>query len=75
MRILVNGTCASRGEGSWPYFLDQFIDCSVINLSVSGLGNAYIHETTVNELAKRSYDIVLVMWGNSLHHEIGRAHV
>jgi hypothetical protein len=34
---------------------------------VAGAGNAYIHETTIAELAKRSYDLVLIMWAHSTH--------
>lgn len=63
MNVLLNGTCSSRGPGSWPYYLN----CNLVNLSLSGAGNAYIHDTTIAELAKRSYDVVVVMWGESQH--------
>ena len=67
MNILVNGTCNSRGPETWPYYLSNELDSTLVNLSVAGAGNAYIHETTISELAKRTYDLVLIMWGESTH--------
>jgi hypothetical protein len=58
-RLLVNGCSFSRGPGSWPYFLSGY---DVVNLAQAGAGNTYIHETTIAELTKRSYDFVIVMW-------------
>jgi hypothetical protein len=57
-RMLINGDSASRGPGSWPYHLGY----EITNLAQSGAGNTYIHEATVSELAKRSYDAVTIMW-------------
>ena len=57
--ILVNGCSFSRGPGSWPYFLKN---ATVTNLAQAGAGNTYIHETTVAELAQRSYNFVVIMW-------------
>lgn len=62
-RVLVNGCSFSRGPGSWPYWLQKFTDCNIINLSLPAAGNMYIHNTTLTELAKRNYDLVLIMWG------------
>jgi hypothetical protein len=62
-RLLVNGCSFSRGPGSWPYFLSGY---DVVNLAQAGAGNIYIHETTIAELTKRSYDFVVVMW-SGLH--------
>ena len=62
MNVLVNGTSISRGENSWPYFLQSHCDFSLVNLSQAGSGNTYIHESTVEEISKRSYDLVLVQW-------------
>ena len=62
-KLLVNGCSFSRGPGSWPYFLSGY---DVINLAQAGAGNTYIHETTIAELTKRSYDFVIVMW-SGLH--------
>jgi hypothetical protein len=56
--MLVNGCSFSRGPGSWPYHLGYEIS----NLAQAGAGNTYIHETTVAELARRSYDAVTIMW-------------
>ena len=62
MNILVNGSSFSQGEYSWPSLLQQELDCSLVNLSVAGCGNSYIHETTISELAQRRYDRVIIMW-------------
>jgi hypothetical protein len=57
--LLVNGCSFSRGPGSWPYHLKYK---NIVNLAQAGAGNTYIHETTVAELAQRSYNFVVVMW-------------
>lgn len=63
MNILVNGSSVSRGEGSWPYFLQEKIpNCNIVNLSMACAGNNYIHDTTVTEISQRQYDLVLIMW-------------
>jgi hypothetical protein len=72
MKILIVGTCSSRGPGSWPYFLETSLGCEVVNLSLSSVGGSYIHETVVNEIALRRdwYDLVLVVWVESFHESI-----
>jgi hypothetical protein len=62
MNILVNGSSFSQGETSWPTLLQQELECDLVNLSVAGCGNEYIHETTIAELAQRKYDRVIIMW-------------
>lgn len=62
MKILVNGGSLSRGPGSWPYWVQQSLDADLVNLSQSGAGNTYIHETTIAEIAQRQYDLVLIQW-------------
>lgn len=57
-KMLINGCSFSRGPGSWPYHLGY----DIVNLAQAGAGNTYIHETTVSELACRSYDAVTIMW-------------
>jgi len=57
--LLVNGCSFSRGPDSWPYYLKYQ---NIVNLAQAGAGNTYIHETTVAELAQRSYDFVIIMW-------------
>jgi hypothetical protein len=57
--LLVNGCSFSRGPTAWPYHLDGV---DVTNLACAGAGNTYIHDTTISELSKRSYDFVAVMW-------------
>jgi hypothetical protein len=70
MNILLTGTCNSRGPESWPYYLKDIINCELVNLSIAGSSNPYIYETTINELAQRKYDLVLIMWGDSNHTSI-----
>lgn len=64
MNILVNGSSVSRGNDSWPYYLQEKIgaDCNLVNLAQAGSGNAYIHESTVEEISQRKYDLVLIQW-------------
>ena len=64
MNILVNGSSVSRGNDSWPYYLQEKIgkDCNIVNLAQAGSGNAYIHESTVEEISQRKYDLVLIQW-------------
>ena len=62
MKILVNGGSISRGPGSWPYCIESELNAKLVNLSQSGSGNTYIHETTIAELAQRNYDLVLIQW-------------
>jgi len=62
MNVLINGASVSRGPDSWPYYLQQLLNCDMVNLSQAGCGNTYIHETTISEIARRSYDLVLIMW-------------
>lgn len=62
MKILANGGSLSRGPGSWPYFIESALNAELVNLSQSGSGNTYVHETTIAELAQRSYDLVLIQW-------------
>lgn len=61
-RVLVNGCSFSRGPESWPYYLSTQLGFNLVNLAQSGAGNNYIHESTVEELAQRSYDLVIIMW-------------
>jgi hypothetical protein len=62
MKILVNGGSPSRGPRSWPYLIQQYLNSDLVNLSLSGSGNNYIHETTIAEIAQRSYNLVLIQW-------------
>jgi hypothetical protein len=62
MNILVNGSSFSRGEHSWPTLLQKQLGCDLVNLSVAGCGNSYIQETTISELAQRTYNRVIIMW-------------
>jgi hypothetical protein len=62
MNLLVNGASISRGPDSWPYYLQNLLGCNLVNLSMAGCGNTYIHETTIGEIGRRHYDLVLIMW-------------
>ena len=62
MKLLVNGSSISRGPISWPYLVQKTLGCDMVNLSMAGSGNTYIHETTISELSQRSYDLVLIQW-------------
>lgn len=62
MNILVNGSSPSRGPGSWPYRIQQYLNADLVNLSLSGSGNSYVHESTIAELSQRTYDLVIIQW-------------
>jgi hypothetical protein len=62
MNLLVNGGSTSRGPTSWPYIIQKKFNSNIVNLSQAGAGNTYIHETTISELAQRTYDLVIVQW-------------
>lgn len=64
MKILVVGASINLGSGAWPAQLQKTIDCEIINLSIVGAGNAYIHDTTILELSQRQYDLVIPVWNN-----------
>lgn len=61
-KLLVNGCSFSRGPDSWPYYLSDLCNFDLVNLAQSGAGNTYIQESTIEELAQRNYDYVIVMW-------------
>lgn len=70
MNILVNGCSFSRGPNSWPYYTAEQLDADVVNLACAGAGNTYICQTTITELAKRRYDLVLIMWSGLDRYDI-----
>lgn len=37
-------------------------NCNLVNLAQAGSGNTYIHESTVEEISQRNYDLVLIQW-------------
>jgi hypothetical protein len=59
--ILVNGCSFTATYGSWPFYLTNF---NVTNIGCMGAGNTYIHDSTINEIARRPkvYDFVVIMW-------------
>jgi hypothetical protein len=64
MNVLVNGASICRGAGSWPYYLQEKSQTKfdLVNLAQAGAGNYYIHDSTVSEISKRPYNLVMVMW-------------
>jgi len=60
--VLVNGCSFSRGPISWPYCLQKQLNFNLVNLALSAAGNKYIHDSTITELTKRSYDYIFIMW-------------
>jgi len=62
MKILVNGSSLSAQPDTWPYQLQKRLSCDMINLSMPGCGNDYVHDTTISQVALNSYDLVLIMW-------------
>jgi hypothetical protein len=62
MRILTNGCSFSRGPTAWPNHIAKWANADLINLAQAGAGNTYISRSTITELQKRSYDLVLIMW-------------
>jgi hypothetical protein len=70
MKIMVNGCSVSRGPGSWPYVIKQRIGCELVNLSQAGAGNTYICDATIDELSKRKYDLVMIMWADHRRYDL-----
>lgn len=62
MRILINGCSFSRGSIAWPNYIAKWANADLVNLAQAGAGNTYISRSTITELQKRSYDLVLIMW-------------
>lgn len=58
MKILVSGASFSYGPKSWP----ELLRADVTNLSRMSAGNTYIVDTTVDELSKNLYNLVIIMW-------------
>jgi hypothetical protein len=64
MNVLINGASICRGPVSWPYYLQEKAQTKfdLVNLAQSGAGNYYLHDSTISEIAKRPYNLVMVMW-------------
>jgi hypothetical protein len=62
MRILVNGSSMSAFPEGWQFQLTNTLGAELINLSSTGCGYDYVHDTTIAALAKDTYDLVLIMW-------------
>lgn len=62
MKVLVNGTSVNIGPVSWPSHLQKKLNCEIVNLSRAYAGNTYIHDSTLEEISLRSYDLVIINW-------------
>lgn len=62
MKILVNGTSVNIGPDTWPNHLQEKLNCEIVNLSRGHAGNRYIHDSTINEISQRSYELVIINW-------------
>ena len=54
--------------------LEKKFDCEIVNLSRGYAGNTYIHDSTIAELCKRSYDLVLINWTYYGRHDFKTKH-
>ena len=62
LKILVVGPSVTLGPETWPNYIKNKLGCDLVNLSLIGAGNTYIHDTTIQEIARRQYDMVAVCW-------------
>ena len=69
MKILVCGTSVVMSDmtsedapKTWVYYLQQKLDCEVVNIARAGCGNQYMHDAVLCEMTERPYDLVLVSW-------------
>lgn len=67
MKVLVNGASLSAGPWTWPYRLKEMLNCDMTNLAIPAVGNTYVHESTIDELSKNKYDLVLIMWSEGVN--------
>jgi hypothetical protein len=62
MKILVNGASISAQANGWPVQLQKKLNCELTNLSMPACGYTYVHETTVEQISREKFDLVLIMW-------------
>ena len=69
MKILVCGSSvvmpdlsSAWTQRTWIHYLQQKLNCEIVNIARSGCGNQYIHDAVLAEVTERSYDLVLVSW-------------
>jgi hypothetical protein len=74
MRILVCGTSVmmygkntskETDQKSWVWYLQQKLNCEVVNLARAGCGNQYMHDAVIAAITEQDYDLVLVSWNKS----------
>ena len=69
MKILVCGASVvmpdlsgPKTQRTWIHYLQQKLNCEVVNIARSGCGNQYMHDAVIAEVTERPYDLVLVSW-------------
>jgi hypothetical protein len=62
MKILVNGASPAVSFQTWPDYLKKKTGHEVVNLAQDGAGSTYIHDSTILELSRRNYDLVVIQW-------------
>jgi hypothetical protein len=64
MKILIVGSSVNIIPQSWTEFFKQYSGYEIVNLSLVGVGNSFIHQNIILEVSQRSYDLVLPIWNN-----------
>ena len=69
MKVLVCGSSVVMSDmtsddapKTWVYYLQQKLDCKIVNIARAGCGNQYMHDAVLAEVTERHYDLVLVSW-------------
>jgi hypothetical protein len=69
MKLLVCGSSVVMSDmtsddapKTWVYYLQQKLDCKIVNIARAGCGNQYMHDAVLAEVTERHYDLVLVSW-------------
>jgi hypothetical protein len=69
MKILVCGASVVMpdlstpwSQRTWIHYLQQKLNCEIVNIARAGCGNQYMHDSVIAEVTERSYDLVLVSW-------------
>jgi hypothetical protein len=72
MKILINSSSLGRNVihgGCWADVVEDQLG-NTVNLSLPGAGIDYIFQTTIDEIYKNHYDLVIVLWPNFLRQDV-----
>jgi hypothetical protein len=72
MKILINSSSLGRNlihGGCWADVIEDQLG-NTVNLSLPGAGVDYIFQTTVDEIYKNHYDVVIILWPNLLRQDV-----